>query len=104
MMKPSETNLARETRFAKSLYGDLPKPILHALKELIQRHQILLTNGDVKYLDGGWTLPIPVCFDSPSDAIVPESIAGQSWNPAILSRLGGYSELRLSSAARVRDS
>jgi hypothetical protein len=53
-MKSSETNLARETRFAKSLYGDLPKAILHALKELIQRHQILLTNGDVKYLDGGW--------------------------------------------------
>src|SRR6478752_3482811 len=54
MMKPSETNLARETRFAKSLYGDLPKAILRALKELIRRHQTLLTNGDVKYLDGGW--------------------------------------------------
>ena len=26
-MKASETNLARETRFAKSLYGDLSKPI-----------------------------------------------------------------------------
>src|SRR5438309_3447057 len=54
MMKASETNLARETRFAKSLYGDLSKPIMRALRELIQRHQILLTNGDVIYLDGGW--------------------------------------------------
>jgi hypothetical protein len=53
-MKASETNLAWETRFAKSLYGDLSKSILRALTELIQRHQILVTNGDVKYLDGGW--------------------------------------------------
>ena len=53
-MKPTQHNFARESRFAKSLYGDLPKAILHALKELIQRHQILLTNGDVRYLDGGW--------------------------------------------------
>jgi hypothetical protein len=53
-MKPSETNFARETRFAKSLYGDLSKTVLRALRELIQRHQISVTNGDVKYLDGGW--------------------------------------------------
>jgi hypothetical protein len=53
-MKASETNLARETRFAKSLYRDLSKPILRALRELIQRHQISVTNGDVRYLDGGW--------------------------------------------------
>src|SRR5882672_7901944 len=53
-MKPSETNLARETRFAKSLYGDLPESVLRALRELIQRHEILVTNADVKYLDGGW--------------------------------------------------
>jgi len=53
-MKLHRYNFARETRFAKSLYGDLSKPVLRALKELIQRHQILLTNGDVKYLDGGW--------------------------------------------------
>jgi hypothetical protein len=53
-MKPSETNFARETRFAKLLYGDLSKPVLRALKELIQRHQISVANGDAKYLDGGW--------------------------------------------------
>ena len=53
-MKPSETNLAREMKIAKSLYGDLCKSVLSALRELIQRHQISLTNGDVKYLDGGW--------------------------------------------------
>jgi hypothetical protein len=53
-MNLSRTNLAQELRFAKSLYRDLPKPVLRALKELIQRHEISLTNGDVKYLNGGW--------------------------------------------------
>jgi hypothetical protein len=53
-MKPPETNLAREMRFAKSLYRDLPKSVLRALKDLIQRHQISVLNGDVKYFDGGW--------------------------------------------------
>ena len=53
-MKIHRYNFARETRFAKSLYGDLSKSVLRALRELIQRHQISVTNGDVKYLDGGW--------------------------------------------------
>jgi hypothetical protein len=53
-MKIHRYNFARETRFAKSLYGDLSKPVLRALRELIQRHQISVTNGDVRYLDGGW--------------------------------------------------
>ena len=53
-MKIHRHNFARETRFAKSLYGDLPKSILRVLRESIQRHQISITNGDVKYLDGGW--------------------------------------------------
>ncbi len=53
-MKIHSYNFARESRFAKSLYGDLSKPVLRALRELIERHQIFVTNGDVKYLDGGW--------------------------------------------------
>jgi hypothetical protein len=53
-MKIDRYNLARELRFAKSLYGDFSKSVLRALRELIQRHQISVTNGDVKYLDGGW--------------------------------------------------
>jgi hypothetical protein len=53
-MELSRVNLAREMNFAKSLYGDLSKPALYALKEIIQRHQISVANGDVKYLDGGW--------------------------------------------------
>src|SRR6185437_16308649 len=36
------------------LYGDLPEPVLRALRELIQRHDISVTSGDVKYLNGGW--------------------------------------------------
>src|ERR1700730_10948516 len=53
-MKIHPYNFARETRFAKSLYGDLSKSVLRTLEELIQRHQISITNGDVKYLNGGW--------------------------------------------------
>jgi hypothetical protein len=53
-MKSTQNNLARESRFAKLLYGDLSKSVLRALSELIQRHQVSVTNGDVKYLDGGW--------------------------------------------------
>src|SRR6266481_8761873 len=53
-MKVSGINLAQESRFAKSLYGDLSKSVLRALRELIQRHEISVTSGDVKYLNGGW--------------------------------------------------
>src|SRR6266849_6213734 len=53
-MKTPKTNFARESRFAKSLYGDLPKSVLRALGDLIQRHEISVTSGDVKYLEGGW--------------------------------------------------
>jgi hypothetical protein len=53
-MKVSGINLAQESRFAKSLYGDLSKSVLRTLRELIQRHQISVTTGDVKYLNGGW--------------------------------------------------
>jgi hypothetical protein len=53
-MKSDRYNLAREMRFAKSLYEDLPKSVLHALGELIQRHEISVTSGDVKYLNGAW--------------------------------------------------
>jgi hypothetical protein len=53
-MKSTQYNFARESRFAKSLYGDLPKAVLRALWELIQTHEISVTSGDVKYLNGGW--------------------------------------------------
>src|ERR1700736_4770466 len=53
-MKSTQDNFARESRFAKSLYGDLPRSVLRALGELIQRHEISVTSGDVKYLNGGW--------------------------------------------------
>jgi hypothetical protein len=53
-MKPTGINFARETRFAKSLCGNLPKSALRALKELIQQHKISVMTGDVRYLNGGW--------------------------------------------------
>jgi hypothetical protein len=51
-MKPSQGNVARQTRFAKSLYGDLPESAIEALKELVQR-QFSVINGDLNYLEGG---------------------------------------------------
>ena len=53
-MKPLATNLARETRFAKSLYEDLPKAALYALTDLIQQHKISEVGGHVRYINGGW--------------------------------------------------
>ena len=53
-MESSQDNFARESRFAKLLNRDLTKHVLRVLKDLIQRHQISVANGDVKYLDGGW--------------------------------------------------
>jgi hypothetical protein len=53
-MKVSEINLAQESRFAKSLYGDLPKSVLRALSKLLHKHKISVTAGDVKYLNDGW--------------------------------------------------
>ena len=51
----------------------LPKAVLRALKELIRRHEISLTSGDVKYLNGGWYVThsrtltlgraVPLCRD-----------------------------------------
>src|SRR5437870_12521412 len=52
-MKPSKGNVARQTRFAKSLYGDLPESAIEALKELLER-QFSVLNGDLKYLESGW--------------------------------------------------
>ncbi len=53
-MKSTRYNFTRETKFAKLLYRDLSRPALHALRESIQRHQISVASGDVKYPDGGW--------------------------------------------------
>src|SRR2546425_6315107 len=53
-MKSTQDNFARESRFAKLLYGDLSKSALSALKELLRRHKISVISGDVKHLEGGW--------------------------------------------------
>jgi hypothetical protein len=53
-MKSTQDNFARESRFAKSLYGHLSKCALNALKELLRRHKLSVISGDVKHLEGGW--------------------------------------------------
>jgi len=53
-MKSAQDNFARELRFAKSLYRDLTKSALRVLRELVQRHQVSVASGDVKFFDGGW--------------------------------------------------
>ena len=53
-MKSTQDNFARESRFAKLLYGDLSAAALHSLKGLFRKHRISVRNGDVKYFDGAW--------------------------------------------------
>jgi hypothetical protein len=53
-MKSTPDNFARESRFAKSLYGALSTAAMQALKGLVRRHGISVMSGDVRYLDGGW--------------------------------------------------
>jgi hypothetical protein len=53
-MKSTQYNFAREFRFAKSLFGDLPKSAFRALEALIRQHEISTMNGDVTYLRNAW--------------------------------------------------
>jgi|SRR5579871_222017 len=54
-MKSRNANtLTREMRLAKSLCGDLPKTALKGLEGLVQRYQLSLADGDLKYLNSGW--------------------------------------------------
>jgi len=53
-MRSTQDNFARESRFAKLLYGDLSKSALNELKELLRRHKISVIGGDVKHLEGRW--------------------------------------------------
>src|SRR5215472_15352534 len=53
-MKRATANVARETSFAESLFGDLPKPALRILAALTHQHRVSVENGDVRYFDGGW--------------------------------------------------
>ena len=103
-MKSTQDNFARESRFAKLLYGDLSKSVLRALRELIQRHQISITNGDVKYLDGGWY----VTHSGLLRLAERRRCAGIHCRPVLQSSdpqaLGGYSELQFSSRGHVEDS
>ncbi len=53
-MKTTERNFAADIRFAKSLFGHLPKAALEALRELNRRYEVSVVQGDVKYLNGAW--------------------------------------------------
>jgi len=53
-MNENKDTLARETRCAKSLCGDLSQNALRNLKVLIRRYKISFVEGDLRYLDKGW--------------------------------------------------
>ena len=53
-MKIPRDNFARELKFAKSLFGDIPKCSLQGLKELCRLHKVSVINGDIRYIGGGW--------------------------------------------------
>lgn len=47
-------NLAQEMRFAKSLWGVMPKRAFRTLELLIRQHRISAVSGDVLYLGNSW--------------------------------------------------
>jgi hypothetical protein len=49
-----KNNVARELRFAKSLFGTLSLPALKALKTLIVEHGLSVANGDIISIGNGW--------------------------------------------------
>jgi hypothetical protein len=58
-MELSRINLAREAKFAKSLYGDLSKASLFSLKDMIQTHKLFVTKGDITFICGAWYVTHP---------------------------------------------
>ena len=53
-MKPPRTNIAREVSLAKSLWGDVSKFALQALKQLIEKYKLSVLSGDLIYLNRAW--------------------------------------------------
>jgi hypothetical protein len=53
-MKLARLTFAREIRFAKSLYGNLPTSALRLLKGLLQKTGLSLMNGEVLSVGGAW--------------------------------------------------
>jgi hypothetical protein len=49
-----KNNVARELRFAKSLFGTLSLPALKALKTLIVEHGLSVASGDIISIGNGW--------------------------------------------------
>jgi hypothetical protein len=53
-MNSLDANLARNLRFAKSLYRDLSKNAFRSLRGLLQETGLSLLSGEVLYIDGAW--------------------------------------------------
>jgi hypothetical protein len=53
-MNLSKANLTREVRFAKSLYGHLPRPALEMLNELLANTRLSVARRDIIRIGGAW--------------------------------------------------
>ena len=53
-MSRDRNNVASELRFAKALFGGLPRQTLSALKHLIVEYQFSVAGGDVIHIGNGW--------------------------------------------------
>jgi hypothetical protein len=53
-MNRDKDNVAREVRFAKSLFGTLPRAAVSSLKTLIAEHGVSVAHGDVTIFGNGW--------------------------------------------------
>jgi hypothetical protein len=58
-MEPPKQTLARELRFAKSLFGSLSRASKNALKDFIGEHGLSVSRGDVIYFGNGWYITHP---------------------------------------------
>jgi hypothetical protein len=46
--------LRLNSRLARALWGPLPKPALHTLRDLTERYALCIALGDLQFLDGRW--------------------------------------------------
>ena len=54
MMSPKRYNFTREVSFAKSLYCDLSRNAIRSLKEVLERTDLSLVDGDVLCINSAW--------------------------------------------------
>ncbi len=53
-MKKHLASLRADLKYARTIWGNIPKSSVQSLRQLIQQHGLIVTAGDVQLLDGRW--------------------------------------------------